>query len=108
VQALLLARSFAAHNDRTIVSMRRFEEELAATRRRGYAVDDEEDTIGWRCLAAPVLDAAGTPVAAISVMGTTVQITEENAGQIGSELIRAAGRISRNLRATEPKAARTA
>jgi DNA-binding IclR family transcriptional regulator len=105
---LLRARSLAAHNDKTIVSLRRFEEELAATRRRGYAVDDEEDTIGWRCLAAPVLDAAGVPIAAISVMGSTLQVTEHNAERIGGELVRSAARLSRNLRLTAGKAARTA
>jgi DNA-binding IclR family transcriptional regulator len=105
---LLRARSLAAHNDKTIVSERRFHEELAATRRRGYAVDDEEAMIGWRCLAAPVLDASGGPVAAISVMGSTLQITEHNAQQIGGELMRSAARIARNLRVATERAARTA
>jgi len=103
---LLRARSLAAHNDKTIVSERRFLEELAAMRRRGYAVDDEEATIGWRCLSAPVPDASGSP-AAISVMGSTAQITEHNAERIGGELMREAACLARNLRVTVEPAART-
>jgi len=41
--------------------------ELAATRRRGHSVDDENVRKGVYCLGAPVFDAAGQPVAGIGV-----------------------------------------
>jgi DNA-binding IclR family transcriptional regulator len=67
---ILRARALTPHNERTIISPKKFADELALSKQRGYAVDDEEDAIGYRCLAAPILDAGGAPVAAVSVMGT--------------------------------------
>lgn len=98
---ILRARALTPHNERTIISPKKFGEELALSRQRGYAVDDEEDAIGYRCLAAPILDKSGMPVAAISVMGTTMQISAENAAALGAELTRAAKRISDCLRTSK-------
>jgi DNA-binding IclR family transcriptional regulator len=103
---ILRARALTPHNERTIISPKKFADELALSKQRGYAVDDEEDAIGYRCLAAPILDAGGAPVAAVSVMGTTMQISADNAASLGVELTKAADRIAECLRAdTESSAA---
>lgn len=98
VAAIIARRVLAPHNERTITSHRRLREELATARQRGFAVDDEEDSIGYRCIAAPVLDADHTPLAAISVLGTTLQVTWERASSLAKELTHAADRISARLR----------
>lgn len=41
--------------------------ELAATRTRGYAVDNRESELEIFCVAAPVYDMGGSPVAGISI-----------------------------------------
>lgn len=41
--------------------------DLAATRRRGYSVDDESVREGVYCIGAPVFDATGQPVAGVGV-----------------------------------------
>jgi DNA-binding IclR family transcriptional regulator len=97
VDAIISRRALVAHNERTISSHRRFFEELALTRQRGFAVDDEEDAIGYRCMAAPVLDHSRMPLAAVSVLGTTTQITIESFPALGSDLKHAAERISASL-----------
>jgi DNA-binding IclR family transcriptional regulator len=75
------------HNENTIVSHRRLSAELAATRQRGYAIDDEEDAIGYRCLGAPVFDSSHMPVAAISVFGSSTEISSETAPALAGERI---------------------
>jgi DNA-binding IclR family transcriptional regulator len=51
----------------TIASLPALKAELARTRERGYALDNEESTAGLRCVAAPIYDAAGNTVAAMSI-----------------------------------------
>ena len=104
---ILRARALTPHNDRTIISPKKFADELALSKQRGYAVDDEEDAIGYRCLAAPILDASGAPLAAISVAGTTMQISADNAAALAVELTKAASRVAECLRADTENGAAT-
>ncbi|MCC6859650.1 MAG: IclR family transcriptional regulator [Bryobacterales bacterium] len=94
---LIQAHGLPRHNHNTIVSEREIVEELALTRQRGYAVDDEEDLIGYRCVAAPVLGSAGEPIAAVSLMGTTAQIDPRKASELGADLVATAAEVSRPL-----------
>jgi DNA-binding IclR family transcriptional regulator len=50
-------------------SMRRSDllAELAATRERGYGIDDEDVRQGVYCMAAPVFDASGEVVAGVGI-----------------------------------------
>ena len=64
--------------DNTITSRRKLGRDREQTRKQGYSVDDEEGELGFRCIGAPVLDESGRPVAAISVAGSTDQISAEN------------------------------
>ena len=53
--------------EKTITNPRKFKEELALIRERGYAMDDEEITRGIICTAAPVFGFQGELICAISV-----------------------------------------
>jgi IclR family acetate operon transcriptional repressor len=57
--------------ENTIVDREALFEELAATRERGYAIDDEERVRGMRCIAAPISGESETVVASVSVSGPT-------------------------------------
>jgi DNA-binding IclR family transcriptional regulator len=72
----------------TIGDPDRLDRELALTRARGYAVDNEENTEGIRCLAV-ALPRADPPIDAISVSVPVVRLTEERERQIAAELLRA-------------------
>lgn len=74
------------HNDNTIVSPKKLKDELARVRAVGFSIDDEEDEIGNRCIGAPVFDATGQVVAAISMSGLISQITEENSTELAEQL----------------------
>ena len=86
------------HNDNTITSARRLIQEAKGIRANGYAVDDEEDEVGYRCIGVPVVDEYGTLLAAISVAGSVVQVTSENMNQLVGVLRKASENITDALR----------
>jgi DNA-binding IclR family transcriptional regulator len=94
---LLESTVFARHNSRTITSKSALRRELLRVRQSGYALDDEEDEPGLRCLGAPVFDQNGRAVAAISVAGTTTQIAIDRVPSLARMVIRAALQISSSL-----------
>lgn len=55
--------------EHTITDRARLDKELKKIREAGYAIDDEEIEYGLKCVAAPIKDADGKTVAAVSVSG---------------------------------------
>jgi IclR family acetate operon transcriptional repressor len=73
----------------TIVSVKKLEADLARTRERGFAIDNEEFVLGLRCVAAPILDARGLAHPALSVAGPKARMSDERVSELG-ELVAAA------------------
>jgi DNA-binding IclR family transcriptional regulator len=90
---MVVEYKLAKHNDATICSPRRLMKELALTRERGYAFDNEEFDLGMRCVAVPVFTAIDEPVAAIGMCGTTSEIDEFRLESLVRMLKAAAARI---------------
>jgi DNA-binding IclR family transcriptional regulator len=67
----VIAEGLRARTPYTIVVPSLLIEELQEIRRAGVAFDREEVILGLTCIAAPVLDADGNAIAAISVSGAT-------------------------------------
>jgi DNA-binding IclR family transcriptional regulator len=94
---LLRTKAFARHNSRTVISKSALRRELTLVKQSGYALDDEEDEPGLRCIGAPVFDENQKAVAAISVAGTASQITIDRVPILARMVTRAAGGISSRL-----------
>ena len=62
-------------------------QDLAATRARGYAIDDEEHAVGLRCIAAVIFNESGEAVAAVSISGPMARIADARIPLLG-ELVR--------------------
>jgi len=71
---LLGSMEFARRTSHTIGSRAQYESELATVRNRGWALDNEENELEIRCVAAPVLDSGGHAVAAVSVSVPTSRL----------------------------------
>ena len=97
VDRLIGEHSLLRHNENTIVSPLRLKEDLARTRAVGYAMDDEEEEIGMRCIGAPIWNWDGHVVAAVSVTGSTRSINAETLEQIADQVKQTALGISRQL-----------
>lgn len=79
----------------SITSAEQLKEELAVTRQRSYAIDDEENELGIRCVGAPVFDFTGTPIAAISISAPKQRMDRDRCEELGSMVMDASNQISR-------------
>lgn len=82
---------------RTLVTVAALEDDFIRIRRRGYAIDNEEHELGVGCVAAPVFDHTGRPVAAISVSGPSQRILQAEPEELGSLLVDRARQVSEGL-----------
>jgi DNA-binding IclR family transcriptional regulator len=73
-EPLLAASDRRSPTANTIVDIDELRAELSRVAEFGYAVDDEERVRGVRCAAAPIRDATGGVVAALSVAGPALRL----------------------------------
>jgi IclR family acetate operon transcriptional repressor len=71
--------------------------ELARTLQRGYAVDNEENELGARCVAVPILGVRGYPIAGLSLSGPVNRIGEEKMTKMVRGLWQASRDVSQQL-----------
>ena len=88
---------FERFTHRTIASAEALRAEIEKTKRRGYAVDDEELEDGLRCIAVPVLDAQRQPVAAVSISGPSFRVTAQKLPSIANHLLQCVRGISADM-----------
>lgn len=70
---------------------------LAGVRARGYAIDDEENEPGVRCVAAAVFDHTGRVIGGISVSALALDASRERLESLGPEIAAAAREVSQAL-----------
>ena len=69
-------------------------DDLALIRARGYSLDNEERSLGMRCIAAPVFDLAGEAAAGISVSGPLSRMDDGRLEAMSESVIAAARELS--------------
>jgi DNA-binding IclR family transcriptional regulator len=105
--------AFEKRMPKTVTNAGDFRLQLADVRRRGWALDDEEQAPNCRCIAAPIRDRDGAVVAAISAVGTLEQVDDKRFETLAAQVIVAANAISETVystaaQATAPQSARAA
>jgi IclR family KDG regulon transcriptional repressor len=84
--------------ERTLTDPAQLKEHLEVVRKRGYAVDDEENERGIRCVAAPIRNESGRVIAATSISGPAIRITRERIQDtLQREIMETAAHISKRL-----------
>jgi len=81
----------------TITSLDALKKELAEIRKKGYALDNEENELGIRCIAVAVTDYKNRPTYAISISTLTGRMPDERIPELADMLISTAGTISELL-----------
>ncbi len=81
----------------THTTLEALQADLELTRQRGYAVDNEEDEVGMRCIGAPIRNYRSKTVAAVSVTGLAQRMPLENMPEIAIAVMDTARRISELL-----------
>ena len=74
-----------------------FKKELQEVKKNGYAIDDEENEIGVKCVGAPIFNIKGEVVAAISVTGPVTRITDDKIDFISNEVMKCTNQISKEM-----------
>jgi DNA-binding IclR family transcriptional regulator len=100
----LWKRGLPLRTPKTVTSFRSFWAELRRTRERGYALDDEEDQIGGRCVAVPIRGASGSVVAALGVSAVRDHLPRSETDNLAQRLLRAVKDISPVLAAPDADA----
>ncbi len=82
---------------KTLTTPKLYKAHLRKVRENGWALDDEEDNANIRCIAAPVVDMQGRVIAAISVVGTVLDIAPERLQSLAGRVRVTAEAISQEL-----------
>lgn len=96
-KARLAGLKLTRFNDQTITTKAALEKELDKTKKQGYAEDHSEEREGVRCVAAPIFDRRGYPVAVITLTGPSDRVTEGGLATLGEKIKVCAACISSRL-----------
>jgi DNA-binding IclR family transcriptional regulator len=97
IQGIVQARGLKKVTPKSIVTSQRFFKELERVRELGYGIDDEENSLGVRCLGAPIFNEDGRAEASVGVSATVNQVPSEAVPRYAEMVKDAARKISVQL-----------
>jgi IclR family pca regulon transcriptional regulator len=98
IKPILKTLEFKPLTARTITNLDKFNEDLNKVRTKGFAINDEELSIGNRALAAPIMNQHGYAVAAINIAVPTTEYSRSQMEKIlAPQVMRTAREISEAL-----------
>lgn len=92
-----LPERLESRTPQTITSLAQLERNLADARSCGYAMDDQENETGARCVGAPIFDSNGSVHTAISISGPVSRLPMDLTHEIAGALVETAAAISEQL-----------
>jgi len=101
---ILNGLQFPSLTKNTITDPSLFHSQLEEVYKRGYAIDDEENEVGIRCIGVPLFDHAGKLAGAVSISGWTITMTPERLPQLATILQDTCRTISNELGYVTPLA----
>lgn len=89
--------AFVRRTDHSIDSLTQLEEALGEDRSRGYTVESDLTSEGITCIAAPVRDHVGRPVASVGVSFATESRDRATWSELATRVRRAAGAVTSRI-----------
>lgn len=93
----IIREGMPARTPYTITSPQALHAELERVRAQGFAIDDQENEVGVRCVGAPIFDYTTKAIGAISVSGPANRLTKERSLELGPLVRDAALEVSRRM-----------
>ncbi|MCR5323240.1 MAG: IclR family transcriptional regulator [Lachnospiraceae bacterium] len=87
--------------EKTITDLKTLKKELKETLKRGYALDNEENELGIRCIAVPVYDYRNQPIYAMSISTLVGRMPDDRLEELAKLLKETVANISRVLGSTK-------
>jgi DNA-binding IclR family transcriptional regulator len=97
LEKILAQSGMEKRTAKTITTLPRLLKDLDKVREQGYAVDDEENNIGARCVGAPIFNQDGSIEASLGLSGTINQVNSQTMPRILEHLKDAARHVSMQL-----------
>ena len=97
VRAFWEGSEIERHTDKTIVDYDKLQRELADVRKDGYALDDEENEKGVRCIAACLYGYKKEVTHAFSISGPTSRMTRERVRGLAVDVKKVQEELSREI-----------
>ena len=97
IEELIATMSFNQETEKTLTNASDLREDIREIRERGFAIDDEENAIGLRCVASVVFDENAEPMAGISVSGPAARVSEAKIPALGAAVANIAAEITAAL-----------
>lgn len=88
--------------ERSPASLKELKSQLARVRADGYAIEDQEEVQGVRCVAAAVRGRDGSGLAAIGCIGLSTQLPDERLDEVGRCLREAADHVEKEVNGRPP------
>ena len=97
----ILAKRFEKLTDKTVTDVAELRAQLEKIRIQGYALADEETTLGVRGIAVPIFESDGRFVASMGIVGQCHRLHWDRVELIADAMMQSADRISERLRSIE-------
>jgi IclR family acetate operon transcriptional repressor len=103
IAQLLHGRELAHFTDKTRDTLSALLKDIQEIRHRGWSVDDEEHTLGMRCVAAPIFNEYGETIAGISISGPSVRVSDQKLSTFGPIVRERADALTRAMGGKRPE-----
>jgi IclR family acetate operon transcriptional repressor len=97
LDALLAGWDLVARTDRTVTDVDALRRDLVAVRARGYGTNVNESEVGVASVAGPIRNSRGEVVAALSLVGPTMRVTQRSLRRFSQLVVEASATVSERL-----------